>query len=98
AGAAGPGCRPTAPPGAESRADLLAASLVALFLGQVAETTHALGQFLVLLGEVFAVPLLQRVVLEPQREVLHLGVPATVGALRGRVIPALVVERVGDRR
>src|SRR5690606_31372521 len=71
---------------------------LALFLGQVAEAAHALGQFLVLFGEIFAVPLHQRVVLEPQGHVLDLGVAAAVGALRRGVVPALVVERVGDRR
>src|SRR5690606_1225950 len=101
AGAAGPGCRPTAAAGAEIHrrgpaAGIFLAASLALFLGQVAETAHALGQFLVLLGEVLAIPLLQCVVLAPQREGLHLGLAAAVGALRGGVVPALVVERIGD--
>src|SRR5690606_38931462 len=82
----------------QTGADTSAAALVALFLGQVAEAAHALGQFLVLFGEILAVPARQCIVLEPQREVLHLGLAATVGAFGGGVVPALVVERIGDRR
>src|SRR5690606_1177518 len=71
-----------------------------LVLGQVGAERPAqvLGQLLVLLREVITVPADQGVVLEVQDQVPALDRAGAAGALRRRVVPALVVERVGDGR
>src|SRR5690606_38645975 len=86
------GSAPAARRGAQALALLL------VVLGQVAEAAHALGQLLVLLLEVVAFPAGNGVVLEPDGQVLHVHGTHAVGTLRGGVVPAIVMEGIGDRR
>src|SRR5690606_30014478 len=65
---------------------------------QVAEARHPCRQLLVLLREIVAFPAGDHAVLEVHREIAHLDVAEPVGALGGGVVPAVVVERIGDRR
>src|SRR6478672_9737283 len=97
-------CAPRAPGPARRldrarRGQAASVALVLVLLArQVAEAVaQVLGQFLVLLAEVFAFPARELLAVEVQRQGLDLRGAAAIGALRGHVIPARVVERVGHR-
>src|SRR5690606_19424137 len=97
--AAGPEGSAPAPGGRAARRTLASAAALVLVLGDVrAELAQRLArQLQVLLGEVLAFPAHQGVVLEVQRQGLDLHVALAVGALAGGVVPALVVEGIGQR-
>src|SRR5690606_24682300 len=76
------------------------AARVALLAGEVwAELpAYVADQLLVAVGEVIALPARKRLAFEEQHQVAHLGRALAADALGGGVIPAVVVERILDRR